>query len=103
MKNHLFIGLGGQGGRTLAELRKVMAQRAEDRGRLEQNGVKLAFLAIDSSDDVRNTKSYWTDFGSDLSLPPNDWCILSRPTPETVRELALRPDIQPWLGDPRRV
>lgn len=39
MKNHLFIGLGGQGGRTLGELRKVMAQRAADTQALKKTRV----------------------------------------------------------------
>lgn len=103
MQNHLFIGLGGQGGRTLGELRKVMSQRAEDTKALRDRNVKVEFLAIDSSDDVRNDRRTWTDFGTDLSLDPSDWLILSRPNPNTLGSLALRPDIAPWIGDRKRV
>lgn len=103
MQNHLFIGLGGQGGRTLGELRKVMAQRSKDTSALTEHNVKIEFLAIDSSDDVRNDRRSWTDFGTDQSLDPSDWLILSRPGPDSLGSLALRPDIAPWIGDRKRV
>jgi hypothetical protein len=102
-KNHLFIGLGGQGGRSLGDLRKVMAQRAKDTKTLRQQGVRTGFLAIDSSDDVRNQKRTWTDFGIDLALNPSDWLILKRPGAGTIGGLALRPDVSPWIGDPKRI
>ena len=97
MKNHLFIGLGGQGGRTLGELRKVMEQRERDVKALEGQDVRLAFLAIDSSDDVRNERSTWSLFGKNLALPPNDWLIFDRPA--AIGDLASRQDINPWIGD----
>ncbi len=103
MQNHLFIGLGGQGGRTLGELRKVMAQRARDAAALDQQGVRTGFLAIDSSDDVQNDRRTWTVFGTDLALPTSDWLILKRPGAGTIGALALRPDIAPWIGDRQRV
>lgn len=71
MQNHLFIGLGGQGGRTLGELRRIAAQRAGDLDALARAGVRLDYLGIDSSNDVRNDRGTWTDFGQDLSLPPS--------------------------------
>lgn len=103
MKNHLFIGLGGQGGRTLGEIRKVMAQRKEDTKALKTQGVALEFLAIDSSRDVRNDKRSWSNFGTDLSLQENDWLMLTPPSQGSVPELAIRQDIAPWLGAPKRV
>ncbi|MBK1645243.1 hypothetical protein CKO25_11435 [Thiocapsa imhoffii] len=103
MKNHLFIGLGGQGGRTLGEIRKVMEQRKEDTKALQSQGVAVEFLAIDSSRDVRNDKRSWSNFGTDLSLQENDWLMLTPPSQGSVPELAIRPDIAPWLGAPKRV
>jgi hypothetical protein len=102
MKNHLFIGLGGQGGRTLGELRKVMAQRAKDAAALRKQGVGTAFLAIDSSNDVQNDRRTWTVFGTDLTLAPSDWLPLQRPGAGAIGALALRPDIAPWIGDKER-
>ncbi|HYN78364.1 MAG TPA: hypothetical protein VES73_11290 [Lamprocystis sp. (in: g-proteobacteria)] len=95
MQNHLFIGLGGQGGRTLGELLKVRSQRAKDSAALQQQGVRTEFLAIDSSDDVRNDRRAWTVFGTDLALDPSDWLILKRPGAGTIGNLALRSDIEP--------
>lgn len=103
MKNHLFIGLGGQGGRTLGELRKVMAQRAADTEALHNQDVKIEFLAIDSSSDVRNDKGAWSYFGTDLSLEQHSWLILERPGQDAINGLAIRSDIAPWLGDRKRV
>lgn len=97
MNNHLFIGLGGQGGRVLGELRKVMEQRARDVEALTKTNVRCAFLAIDSSDDVRNERGTWSLFGKHLELPPSDWLILDRPA--AIGDLASRPDINPWIGD----
>ena len=99
MKNHLFIGLGGQGGRTLAELKKVMRQRQNDAVELRQAGANWDFLAIDSSMDVRNEKRAWTYFGEDLSLRQEDWLPLGSLSPEDVDTLATRADVAPWIGN----
>ncbi|RYD59598.1 MAG: hypothetical protein EOP83_20580, partial [Verrucomicrobiaceae bacterium] len=66
MRNHLFIGLGGQGGKSIAELRKVFAQRESDAKSLAERGVKWDFLYIDSSRDVSNNRTNWTHFGKSL-------------------------------------
>ena len=44
MKNHLFIGLGGQGGKSIAELRKVFEQREEDARQLKDLGAAVGFF-----------------------------------------------------------
>jgi hypothetical protein len=103
MRNHLFIGLGGQGGRTLAELRRVMAQRAKDTAKLQEAGTRWEFLAIDSSTDVRNDLKCWNYFGTDLSLNPSDWLVLNSVSPEDVDALALRADVAPWIGKPDQI
>lgn len=99
MKNHLFIGLGGQGGRTLAEIRKVMRQRKNDTDDLLGGRVQWDFLAIDSSMDVRNEKRTWTYFGEDLSLRQEDWLPLGSLSPGDVDILAARKDVAPWIGN----
>jgi hypothetical protein len=99
MKNHLFIGLGGQGGRTLAELRKVMRQRTNDTNDLREAHVNWDYLAIDSSMDVRNEKRTWTYFGEDLSLRQEDWLPLGSLKPADVDNLAARKDVAPWIGN----
>lgn len=103
MRNHLFIGLGGQGGRTLAEMRKVMAQREKDTKALNAAGVRWQFLGIDSSTDVKNELKTWKYFGEDLSLGQNDWLELAPITSAEIDVLALRGDVAPWIGNRQQI
>jgi hypothetical protein len=99
-KKHLFIGLGGQGARTIASLRKVMKQRASNMDELEGLGVTFDFLSIDTSPAVWNSRKEWTHFGEDLQLKPNQMLQLSPPNlADAVDTFALDPSIGPWLGD----
>jgi len=99
MRNHLFIGLGGQGGKSIAELRKVFAQRESDAKSLAERGVKWDFLYIDSSRDVTNNRTNWTHFGKSLKLNPDSFLYLKEGgeglNPDS---LSLRPDVAPWIG-----
>ena len=99
MKNHLFIGLGGQGGKSIAELLKVFQQRDEDAKSLNKQKIKWDFLYIDSSRDVTNSRENWTHFGKSLKLNPDSFLYL-KDGGESLNpaNLALRPDIQPWIG-----
>jgi hypothetical protein len=99
MKNHLFIGLGGQGGKSIAELRKVFDQREADAKSLSEGNIKWDFLYIDSSRDVTNHRENWTHFGKNLKLNPDSFLYLKDGGNEMNPEgLALRPDISPWIG-----
>lgn len=100
MKNHLFIGLGGQGGKSIAELRKVFEQRDNDAKSLYNGGHRWDFLYIDSSRDVTNNRQNWTHFGKNLSLDESSFLYLKDDGQDLqVNALALRPDISPWIGD----
>jgi hypothetical protein len=104
MINHLFIGLGGQGGNSLGELRKVIANRPGDVRTLEEKGFKKDFLYIDSSDDVTETRKTWTHFGVNLSLDPDSFLYLKDDGEEiNARAMAQLPDVAPWIGDPSRL
>jgi hypothetical protein len=98
MKNHLFIGLGGQGGRSLSEIRKVMEQRANDVQELTSSNVKFDFLSIDSSSNVWETTKNWKYFGKDLQLAESQKISFDRLN--QARALAIIPSIAPWIGDP---
>ena len=103
-KKHLFISLGGQGGKTLAELRKVMAQRHRDVASLSQQGVKWEFLSIDSSPDVWNARKDWTYFGKSLVLSNTEQLLLDKiGSADAIETLAIRPDISSWLNDRERI
>lgn len=100
MKNHLFIGLGGQGGKSIAELRKVIQQREVDAKSLNKQGIKWDFLYIDSSRDVTNNRENWTHFGKSLKLSPDSFLYLKDGGDGlNAASLALKPDIQPWIGN----
>jgi len=102
--NHLFIGLGGQGGKSLAALRRVFAQREDDAKRLEDLGVVCDYLYIDSSSDVRKERKIWRHFGQNLELSPDSiMSIQGDGSSLDVESLALKPDIASWLGDRKKV
>jgi hypothetical protein len=97
MKNHLFIGLGGQGGRSIAELRKVIEQRHKDAAQLKDRKLKWEYLSIDSSSDVWNASKSWKYFGKDVSLADRQKLSLDRLS--QAGGLSIRPDISPWIGE----
>jgi len=100
MKNHLFIGLGGQGGNTIAALSKVIESRDNDVKTLKDKGQQWDYLYIDSSRDVSNVRKTWTHFGKDLSLQPDSFLYLKEDgTSIDADSLALKPDVAPWIGD----
>jgi hypothetical protein len=100
MKNHLFIGLGGQGGNTIAALRKVIESRDNDVKTLKDKGQQWDYLYIDSSRDVSNVRKTWTHFGKDLSLQPDSFLYLKEDgTSVAADSLALKPDVAPWIGE----
>jgi hypothetical protein len=101
MKNHLFIGLGGQGGNTIAALRKVIESRENDVRKISSDlHVKWDILYIDSSTSDLNVRKTWTHFGKDLTIQPDSFLYLKENGgPVNATELAIRPDISPWIGD----
>ncbi|PAW66810.1 MAG: hypothetical protein B9S38_13240 [Verrucomicrobiia bacterium Tous-C4TDCM] len=100
MKNHLFIGLGGQGGKTIAELKKVFASRDRDASQLKELGLACDFLYIDSSRDVTDERRNWFHYGKDLSLKPDSFLYLKEGGESIdVASMAERPDVAPWIGD----
>jgi hypothetical protein len=100
MKNHLFIGLGGQGGKTIAELRKVFASRERDVAHMKDLGQTCEFLYIDSSRDVTDERLNWFHFGQDLSLKPDSFLYLKDGAESIdVDSVAQKPDVAPWIGE----
>ena len=101
MKNHIFIGLGGQGGNTIAALRKVIESRDNDVKTLTKGkGQQWDYLYIDSSRDVSNVRKTWNHFGKDLSLQPDSFLDLKEDdTSISADALSLKPDVAPWIGE----
>jgi hypothetical protein len=104
MKNHLFIGLGGQGGNTIAELKKVFAQRSADAANLSSTGHNWDFLYIDSSKEQFYQASLWSYFGKNYRLDDRSFVDLQAAGQSVDPEmLAQRKDIQPWIGNYARM
>lgn len=104
MKNHLFIGLGGQGGKSVAELKKVFEQRSSDVSSLGNKGHQWDFLYIDSSRDVSNNRENWTHFGKSLHLENDSFLYLKDEGGHLdAQKLALQPDVAPWIGEVKRL
>ena len=100
MKNHLFIGLGGQGGNSLAALRKVVESRENDVTSLKQRQTNWDYLYIDTSDNIKRVNHTWTHFGKDLSLPNSSFLHLNQKAAKIdVDTVAMLPSIAPWIGD----
>ena len=90
----LFIGLGGQGCKSIREIRKVIHER-ELNVKANKNGgafdLPCAYLSIDSSPDIKNLKETWIHLGKNLELNVDEFSQL---TPNI--EVKAR-NIIPWL------
>ena len=66
MANHLFIGLGGTGGKVLRELRKRVYEefRSNDPG----NGIFLDYVYVDSSPSDLEDRTCWKVLGKSVHL-----------------------------------
>lgn len=91
----LFIGLGGQGAKSIREIRKVIYERELNVKANKNAGdfdLPCAFLSIDSSSDiVKEAQSSWVHLGKNLSLNAGEFCQLESNINVDAR------NIVPWL------
>lgn len=66
MASHLFIGLGGTGGKVLRELRKRVYE--EFNSNEPGHGIFLDYIYLDSSDDDLNDRTGWKVMGTSVHL-----------------------------------
>jgi len=66
MANHLFIGLGGTGGKVLREMRKRVFE--EFRSNEPGHGIYLDYIYVDSSDEDLNDRTGWKVMGKSVHL-----------------------------------
>ena len=100
MFKQLFIGLGGQGAKSIREIRKVIfeyelnerALHATNATNAQASQFPCAFLSIDSSPDIWNGRAAWVHMGKDLQLTEAERCFL-----EAGRLTVSAPHIVPWL------
>lgn len=100
MQNHLFIGLGGFGGKTLAEIRKYEHLH---QGRSEDSSEKkpeVDYLYVDSSKDIHQDSARWRILGQSVRLTPSDRMMIKgasiAPAIDQVDQL---PHFAKWAGD----
>lgn len=75
MNKQIYIGLGGQGGKTICELKKQIHQlQLYKKANPHAPGFNAehAFLSIDSSPDIWDTEELWSHMGKDLSLKADE-------------------------------
>lgn len=99
MKNEFIIGLGGQGGRSIQELRRTIKLRSKDYEAICDEGCMIDYLYIDSNTDITGNNK-WTVFGESIELDANQKIQLKPESgmPE-IEALRKYPNIEPWLGD----
>lgn len=96
-ENNFIIGLGGQGGRSIAAFRRECEKNRHDWEGMQKDGVRVQFLYVDSSRDQLNDARQWEQYGKDVSLLEGDWIGMDAKSP--ISSLAVRANISPWLGD----
>ena len=100
MQNHLFIGLGGFGGKTLAEIRKY-AHLEKDRLKEDpHNAPNVDYLYVDSSEDVYRDSALWRVLGENVSLTPSDRILIRDGNiADAVNQIDQLPHFANWTGD----
>lgn len=94
-KNHLFIGLGGTGGKVLRELRKRMY---EGFGANEpDNGLFVDYLYVDSSVDDLNEQEGWRVLGKSVHLKTDQKLSIHGISLSMFEQLGQYPGIQAFL------
>ncbi len=104
-ENNLIIGLGGQGGRSIAAFRREMVKNPFDAANIQEgpnysgggNRKRVSYLYIDSSDDQLREKPQWEQYGKSVILPPAD--VIQLTITKSVGELSKLENISPWIGD----
>lgn len=99
IKNELIIGLGGQGGSSIRELRRTIEIRKADFEAIKKDDGMMEYLYIDSNDDILTEKK-WSVFGHSIKLKPDEKVMLKEngSIPE-IEQIVKYPNIKPWIGD----
>lgn len=94
MYKQLFIGLGGQGCKSIREIRKVIYERklnAKANTSSEAFDLPCAYLSIDSSPNIKDLKETWIHLGKNLELNADEFSHL-KPNIDVDSH-----NIVPWL------
>lgn len=96
-ENHVFIGIGGTGGKVLKAIRKRLFQETteEERGKLP-----LGFIYVDSSMEMMNPKdTTWKVLGGNSQLGEDSFLyIRSAKLSDQLENVDNYPGISSWIG-----
>ena len=96
MANHLFIGLGGTGGKVLRELRKRVFE--EFRSNEPEHGVFLDYIYVDSSDEDLNDRSGWKVLGKSVHLGEAQKVSIHGISASMFQNINMYPGLQAFLN-----
>lgn len=95
MANHLFIGLGGTGGKVLRELRKRVFE--EFHSNEPGNGIFLDYIYVDSSDDDLNNRTGWKVMGKSVHLGEAQKVSIHGISTSIFQNINMYPGLQAFL------
>ena len=95
MANHLFIGLGGTGGKVLRELRKRVFE--EFRSNEPEHGVYLDYIYVDSSDDDLHDRTGWKVMGKSVHLGEAQKVSIHGISASMFQNINMYPGLQAFL------
>lgn len=96
MANHLFIGLGGTGGKVLRELRKRVFE--EFRSNEPGHGVFLDYIYVDSSEDDLNDRTGWKVLGKSVHLGEAQKVSIHGISASMFQNINMYPGLQAFLN-----
>lgn len=98
MQNHLIIGLGGTGGKTIRAIRKLMFQSFRNE---EPTDVRIGYLYVDSSPSMMAADDpSWRILGQSVQLPAASQLQIRGENLRAILDnVQGYPGIQPWIGE----
>src|SRR5689334_6150101 len=96
--SHLLVGLGGNGGKIIRELKKILKQNETER---HDSQVAFEYLYVDTSDDEMSKHEEWKVLGQDISLANSQFLINPASSVRPVlADPKSYPGLAPWI-EPR--
>lgn len=96
MANHLFIGLGGTGGKVLRELRKRVYE--EFRSNAPGNGIYLDYIYVDSSPADLEDRTGWSVLGKSVHLGKAQKVNINGISTSVLQNINLYPGLKGFLS-----
>lgn len=98
--SHLIVGLGGNGGKIIRELRKIVHAGRDEKSGLD---VRFDYLYLDTSEDELSKKEEWKVLGTDVSLENSQYLTFHASGVRPVLgDPGAYPGMQGWI-EPRAV